>query len=232
MKIHGSITTLITGLALAAIPATSPAASIGLIDFDAGTSGFFSFAQNGANIATIHPATGLGGTNGIATSVTADPGTFAGGGLGDTGNNQFDLSLAGFIPGSITLANFDTIAGSFDVNLPIGQSISIRLEPVNGSFPERVDLGVTIPGTGAFQNVTFDAASAPDGAQKNTLINTLNGGSATGLKFVFQINNQAGSVGSDFVFDNIELTAGAIPEPSSFALALGGALMLLGRRKR
>jgi len=227
-----TIPTLVTGLAFAAIPATSSAVSIGLVDFEAGATGFFSFAENNANIATIHPALGAGGSVGVATSVSADPGTFAGGGLGDTGNNQFDLSLAGFTAGSITVADFDTIAGSFDVNIPSGQSISIRLEPVNGSFPERVDLGVTIPGTGAYQNIVFDAASAPDGTQKTTLVNTLNSGSATGLKFIFQINDQAGAVGSDFVFDNIELTAGAVPEPSSFALGLAGMMMLLGRRKR
>ena len=219
-------TLLTTSLAFAAIPATSSAVSIGLIDFEAGPTGFFTFAQNGASIATIHPTTGAGGSQGVAARVSSDPGSYAGGGL-----SQFDLSLAGINGGSVTVEDFDTIAGSFDVNIPVGQSISFRLEPANGAYSERVELD-TVSGTGAFQTINFNAASAPNGAQKTTLVNHLNGDSATGLKFIFSISNQSGSVGSDFVFDNIELTAGPIPEPSSFALGLAGMMMLLGRRKR
>ena len=220
---------LAIGLIASANSALS-ATSIGLVTFDTATEGFFSFAQNAASIATIYPATGVGGTAGISTSVSADPGTFAGGGLGDAGNNQFDLSIAGISPGAVTLADIDNIVGSVDVNLPVGQQIAIRLEPGNGGFNERLELGVTIDGTGAFQNISFDAASAPDASQKTTFINTLNGGSVTNLKFIFQINNQAGAVGSDFTFDNIGLEV--IPEPSTSAsLLLGGVLVLLRRRR-
>ena len=220
-------TLLTTSLAFAAIPATSSAVSIGLIDFEAGPTGFFAFAENGGSIATIHPTTGAGASVGVAARVNSDPGSYAGGGL-----SQFDLSLAGIDGGSVTVEDFDTIAGSFDVNVPVGQSINFRLEPANGGYGQRVELGNTISGTGAFQTIIFNAASASNGAQKTTLVNHLNDDSATGLKFIFQINNQSGSVGSDFVFDNIELTAGPIPEPSSFALGLAGMMMLLGRRKR
>lgn len=219
-------TLLITSLAFAAIPATSSAVSIGLVDFEAGPTGFFAFAEVGGSIATIHPTTGAGASVGVAARVNSDPGSYAGGGL-----SQFDLSLAGINGGSVTVEDFDTIAGSFDVNVPVGQSISFRLEPANGGYGERVELD-TIPGIGDFEKIIFNAASASNGAQKNTLVNHLNGASATGLKFIFQINNQSGSVGSDFIFDNIELTAGPIPEPSSFALSLAGLMMLLGRRKR
>jgi len=219
-------TLLITSLAFAAIPATSSAVSIGLVDFEAGPTGFFAFAEVGGSIATIHPTTGAGASVGVAARVNSDPGSYAGGGL-----SQFDLSLAGISGGSVTVEDFDTIAGSFDVNVPVGQSISFRLEPANGGYGERVELD-TIPGIGDFEKIIFNAASASNGAQKNTLVNHLNGASATGLKFIFQINNQSGSVGSDFIFDNIELTAGPIPEPSSFALSLAGLMMLLGRRKR
>ncbi len=226
MKKTHTVAPLIISLAIAAIPATSSAASIGLIDFEAGPTGFFTFAQDGASIATIHPTTGAGASAGVAARVNSDPGSYAGGGL-----SQFDLSLAGINGGSVTVEDFDTIAGSFDVNIPVGQSISFRLEPANGGYNERVELD-TVSGTGAFETIIFNAASAANGAQRNILVNHLNGASATGLKFIFQINNQSGSVGSDFIFDNIELTAGPIPEPSSFALGLAGMMMLLGRRKR
>lgn len=232
MRRHCFLKPLITGFALAAVPATSSAASIGLIDFESDAAGFFTFAQNAANVSTVHPAVGTDGSRGVAASVSADPGSYAGAGLGNTTNNQFDLSRAGFVGGSLSVADFDTIAGNFDVNIPVGQSLSIRIEPVNGGYNERVDLGVTIPGTGEFQNIAFDAASASDANQKTTFVNTLNGASATGLKFIFSINNQTGAVGSQFVFDNIEFSAGAVPEPSSFVLALSGVMMLLGRRKR
>ena len=226
MKQTHARTLLITSLAFTAIPATSSAVSIGLIDFEAGPTGFFAFAEVGGSIATIHPTTGAGASVGVAARVNSDPGSYAGGGL-----SQFDLSLAGINGGSVTVEDFDTIAGSFDVNVPVGQSISFRLEPANGAYGQRVELD-TVSGTGAFETIIFNAASASNGAQKTTLVNHLNGDSATGLKFIFQINNQSGSVGSDFVFDNIELTAGPIPEPSSFALGLAGMMMLLGRRKR
>ena len=226
MKQTHARTLLITSLAFTAIPATSSAVSIGLIDFEAGPTGFFAFAEVGGSIATIHPTTGAGASVGVAARVNSDPGSYAGGGL-----SQFDLSLAGINGGSVTVEDFDTIAGSFDVNVPVGQSISFRLEPANGGYGQRVELD-TVSGTGAFETIIFNAASASNGAQKTTLVNHLNGDSATGLKFIFQINNQSGSVGSDFVFDNIELTAGPIPEPSSFALGLAGMMMLLGRRKR
>lgn len=226
MKKTHTVAPLITSLAIAAIPATSSAASIGLVDFEAGPTGFFAFAEVAGSIATIHPTTGAEASLGVAARVTSDPGSYAGGGL-----SQFDLSLAGISGGSITVEDFDTIAGSFDVNIPVGQSISFRLEPANGGYGERVELD-TIPGIGDFEKIIFNAASASNGAQKNTLVNHLNDASATGLKFIFQINNQSDSVGSDFVFDNIELTAGPIPEPSSFALGLAGMMMLLGRRKR
>lgn len=226
MKKTHARTLLITSLAFTAIPATSSAVSIGLIDFEAGPTGFFAFAEVGGSIAAIHPTTGAGASVGVAARVNSDPGSYAGGGL-----SQFDLSLAGINGGSVTVEDFDTIAGSFDVNVPVGQSISFRLEPANGAYGQRVELD-TVSGTGAFETIIFNAASASNGAQKTTLVNHLNGDSATGLKFIFQINNQSGSVGSDFVFDNIELTAGPIPEPSSFALGLAGMMMLLGRRKR
>jgi hypothetical protein len=226
MKKTHARTLLTTSLAFAAIPATSSAVSIGLIDFEAGPTGFFAFAEVGGSIAAIHPTTGAGASVGVAARVNSDPGSYAGGGL-----SQFDLSLAGINGGSVTVEDFDTIAGSFDVNVPVGQSISFRLEPANGGYGQRVELD-TVSGTGAFETIIFNAASASNGAQKTTLVNHLNGDSATGLKFIFQINNQSGSVGSDFVFDNIELTAGPIPEPSSFALGLAGMMMLLGRRKR
>ena len=226
MKKTHARTLLTTSLAFAAIPATSSAVSIGLIDFEAGPTGFFAFAEVGGSIAAIHPTTGAGASVGVAARVNSDPGSYAGGGL-----SQFDLSLAGINGGSVTVEDFDTIAGSFDVNVPVGQSISFRLEPANGGYGQRVELD-TVSGTGAFETIIFNAASASNGAQKTTLVNHLNGDSATGLKFIFQINNQSGSVGSDFVFDNIELTAGPIPEPSSFAMGLAGMMMLLGRRKR
>jgi len=226
MKKTHARTLLTTSLAFAAIPATSSAVSIGLIDFEAGPTGFFAFAEVGGSIAAIHPTTGAGASVGVAARVNSDPGSYAGGGL-----SQFDLSLAGINGGSVTVEDFDTIAGSFDVNVPVGQSISFRLEPANGGYGQRVELD-TVSGTGAFETIIFNAASASNGPQKTTLVNHLNGDSATGLKFIFQINNQSGSVGSDFVFDNIELTAGPIPEPSSFALGLAGMMMLLGRRKR
>jgi len=226
MKKTHARTLLTTSLAFAAIPATSSAVSIGLIDFEAGPTGFFAFAEVGGSIAAIHPTTGAGASVGVAARVNSDPGSYAGGGL-----SQFDLSLAGINGGSVTVEDFDTIAGSFDVNVPVGQSISFRLEPANGGYGQRVELD-TVSGTGAFETIIFNAASASNGPQKTTLVNHLNGDSATGLKFIFQINNQSGSVGSDFVFDNIELTAGPIPEPSSFTLGLAGMMMLLGRRKR
>lgn len=215
--------------ALASVQGVS-AVNLATLDFEADEFGFFSFAQNGANITTIQTITGAGGTDGIATRVTADPGTFAGGGIGGSGG-PFDTAVAGFIGGAVTTADFDTITGSFDVNMPVGQQIAIRIEPGNAGFPERADLGVTIDGTGAFQTVTFDTLSVDPG-QRTTFLNALNGGNETNLKFIFQINNQGGAVGSDFIFDNLALNAGAVPEPTSGVLALTGSLMLLRRRRK
>ncbi|MDB4419063.1 hypothetical protein N9291_00495 [bacterium] len=206
------------------------AVSIGLLDFESEETGFFSFAENAANISTIQVISGFGGTDGIATRVSADLGSYAGGGIGGA-DGPFNLSAAGILGGSVSLSDVNSIQGSFDVNIPVGQSISLRLEPGNGGYNERADLDVTVNGTGAFQNVTFDA-SVSDEAQKTTLINHLNGSSVTGLKFIFAINNQAGAIGSDFIFDNLELTAGtAVADPSS-ALLSGLALLGLVRRKR
>ncbi|MGC6425967.1 MAG: hypothetical protein ACON5H_03100 [Akkermansiaceae bacterium] len=149
--------------------------------------------------------------------------------MGDA-NGPFSLGNAGILGGTVTTELFDSISGSFDVNIPVGQSISLRLEPGNGGYNERVDLGVTVDGTGGFQNVTFNAADATDASQKTTFVNTLNSTDGLGIKFVFQINNQAGAVGSDFVFDNLTLTS-AVPEPST-ALFSVVALLGLTRRKR
>jgi hypothetical protein len=221
---------LAASLLIACAPAASAATSIGLLTFEANVPGFFSFAENAPSISTIQIAPGVGGTDGIATRVLSDPGSYAGGGIGDA-TNPFNLSAAGIVGGAVTVADFNNLRGSFDVNLPIGKAISIRLEPGNGGYNERVDLGVTVNGTGAFQNVSFSAALAPSTAQKTTFVNTLNSTSATGLKFVFQIDNQAASVGSDFVFDNLELNV--VPEPSAAMLAaLCGTVLSLRRRRR
>lgn len=218
----------IHSLALLTAPVIS-AASLGMLDFEADEPGFFSFAQNAAGVTTIQVIGGANGTDGVATRVLSNPGDYAGGGIGDA-TSPFNLGNAGILGGNVTTDIFNTISGSFDVNIPVGQSISIRLEPGNGGYDQRVDLGVTVNGTGAFQNVTFDVVGA-DSAQKTTLVNHLNGGNVLGLKFIYAINNQAGAVNSDFIFDNIELTS-SIPEPSSALLAACGLFTGLIRRKR
>lgn len=199
------------------------------LTFETDVPAWFSFAQVGANIATIQVISGAGGTDGIASRIVANPGTFAGGGLGSA-TGPINLATAGITPGNVTVAAIDNIRVKFDVNIPVGQSINIRLEPGNAGFDQRVDLGTVIAGTGSFQTINLDASlGAP--AQKTTLTGSMNTANATGLKFVYSINNQdLVPAGTNFVFDNLEITY--VPEPSSAMVLTLTGLASLARRRR
>ncbi len=210
---------------------TAPASTvITFFDFETEVPSWFSFAQNGAAVATVQVIPGVGGTDGLSTRVISDPGTFAGGGVGGAAG-PIDLVGGGVTAGGFTLAQFDNIRIQFDVNIPVGQAISVRVEAGNGGFGERVDLVGSIAGTGAFQTISVDATTG-SAAQKTTMVNFMNTGSATGIKFVYGIANQSAvPAGTDFVFDNFRVTY--VPEPSSvMALTLVGALGLVRRRRQ
>lgn len=216
-------------LTSAAVPANA-AISLGQLTFEGTSSPFFVFAQNETSILSVYGVPGTNGTLGVAARVTGSPGSFAGGGAGGPAG-PFDLATAGVSAGQVTLETVNAIRGSFDVLVPVGQAITLRLEPGNGGFNDRIDLGGTITGTGSFQAVAFDVSLSANNTQKGSFVSALNMGNSTGVRFVFGINNQAGAVGSDFVFDNLQLNV--VPEPSSvMTLAAAGLALTLRRRRK
>jgi len=227
----------ITLTASAALQAQS---TITDIDFDVNDPEFgFGFSGNmSADVPITYSAAGVGATGegGVFSIDAGGPYTsnFAGGGLAAS---MIDLAAAGFTAGAITVSDLDMLLISFDMSHSAGGVNNLRFQPTGGGFSERINIvdDVTLAANAGTGFVNYNIAMASlAGAQKQTLVDTLNAGNETtiGLQFSF-IGSSNEFAGGEFIaFDNISVTTAAIPEPGSLSLLSLLSVFGLARRKR
>lgn len=138
-------------------------------------------------------------------------------------DGQYSLDLDGNTPGAISQ--------TFDTNIGDNYTISFYMagNPFGGSAVKQM----SVTAGAATQDYTFDVASHSDtsmGWTLNTLNFTATGTSSTvTFTSLDPANNAYGPA-----LDNVSVAdngAGAVPEPGSLLLTLGGGAALLARRR-
>lgn len=244
----GSMKQLFLALALA----FTPLAAFGQIlvnwDFDGGSPGTQGTIVSTGNVLSVNNVTSIGATGsrqsgGTLTNLAAGGGTgtgldyvapYAAGTAGPSPTpSYYGVNGFGTSPVSTSYVSFGlTLGASID---PIAlQGITFNLANSGTSGPRGVEVTYRIGTSGAF--TSLGTTAVPNNSANNYGLFTFNLASPTALAandvVEFRLLGYANATGNSIRLDNVNITASAIPEPSTYALLAAGLAGLVWLRRR